>query len=89
MKDQPTEATMDPLHVGRLKGPSAPFNHRDNRRPFAVEQRKVVVEREWRSRVFLERMNGQDEDKPTLGVGDTSCTLQAGFKQVVGGHAAV
>lgn len=48
-----------------------------------------MVEREGRSRVFLQRMNGQNEHKSTIAMGDASCALQAGFKQVVGGHAAV
>ena len=48
-----------------------------------------MVEREGRSRVFLQRMNRQNKHKSTIGVSDAPGALQAGFKQVVGGHAAV
>ena len=80
---------MHPFHMNRLGAPSAPLDHGQHRRPIAVEQRKVVVKREGRGRVLLRRMNRQNQHKSALRVSDISSTLQAGFKQVVGSHAAV
>ena len=37
VKDQPTEAPMHPLNMGGVGLPTAPFNHGEHVRPFAVQ----------------------------------------------------
>jgi hypothetical protein len=46
VKDQPTEASVNPFYVGRLGLPTTSFNDAQEGGPFAVEQCEVVVERE-------------------------------------------
>ena len=67
MKDQPTEAPVDPFHVHRLWGPTARFHRPLHVRPFTIEQRKGVVKGQTVRRVFGQRMKGENEDKPASG----------------------
>ena len=89
MKDQPTEAPVDPFHVHRLWGPTARFHHPLHVRPFTIEQRKGVVKGQTVRRVFSQRMKGENEDKTCLGMGHVTGTAKGGFQQRVVGHAAV
>ena len=58
MKDQPTEASMNPLNVYRLRCPTARLHQPQHVRPIAVEQGQGMVEREGIGGVFGRRMNG-------------------------------
>ena len=89
MKDQPTEAPVDPFHVHRFRSPTARFHHPLHVRPLAVEQRKGVVQGQTVCPVFGQRMKGENEDKTCVGMGHVTSTAKGGFQQRVVGHAAV
>ena len=83
MKDQATEASVNALNVNGLRGPSAPLNQPTNIRPCPVEQGKGVVEGEGCRGVLLQRMNGQNQHKTSVGMRYGPSALQRRFKQRV------
>ena len=89
MKDQPTEAAMHPLNVNRYGLPSTAFNHGNRRRPFAVQQRKGVVQRKGVGGVVLQGVNRQNKHKPSPWMTDPSGAAQARFKETVSSDGAV
>ena len=46
MKDQPTEASVNPFYVGRLGLPTTSFNDAQDLVPITVEQGEIMAERE-------------------------------------------
>ena len=72
MKDQPTEASVDPLDVHRLRGPTARFNQLPHLRPITVQQSKGVVNRERLCGVLSEGVDGQNQNKTSLDMGHVS-----------------
>ena len=89
MKDQPTEASVDPFNMHRLRGPPARFHQLSHTCPLPVEQGKGMVQRQRIRGVFGERMKGENEDKTCLRMGHCTGTAKGGFQQRVVGHAAV
>ena len=80
MKDQPTEAPVDPFHVHRLRGPTTRCHQPLHVWPFTVEQRKGVVKRQPVCRVLGQWMKGENEDKTCLGMGNCASTAKGGFQ---------
>ena len=76
MKDQPTEASVDPFDVHRLRGPTARFNQLPHLRPITVQQSKGMVDGERLCGVLSGRVDGQNQNKPCLGMGHVSSALK-------------
>ena len=72
MKDQPTEASVDPLDVHRMWGPAARLDQPPHLRPITVQQSKGVVNRERLCGVLSGRVDGENQNKTSLGMGHVS-----------------
>ena len=72
MKDQPTEASVNPLDVHRLRGPAARLDQPPHLRPITVQQSKGTVEGERHCGVLSEGVDGQNQNKPCLRMGHVS-----------------
>ena len=72
MKDQPTEASVNTFDVHRLRGPAARFDQLTHLRPITVQQSKGMVEWKRLCGVLSRRVDGQNQNKPCLGMGNVS-----------------
>src|SRR6056300_1378194 len=89
VKDQATEASVNPFDMGRLEGPTGGFDPFADLLPFTVKQRNLRVQRKGRFRMRSNRVNGQNEDETCVLGSHAAGAFEARLEQTHRIHASV
>ena len=89
MKDQPTEASVNPFNMGRIEGPTGRLNPLAHVLPFTVKQRNRRIKRKGCFGVRLERLNRQNQHESCVCSGDVASAEKGRFEKVHRVHAPV